>query len=154
MVGWHHRLNGREWVNSERWWRTGKPGVLQSMGLQRVWHGWVTEQQHKRSPCPHLVYFIKTSPLEKKKKRPPLTQITAKIESVVRISRKILRMWKGIFHPQCLRLAGEPCQWTWQHIAFSTFGSILKSWVNSIKSQHFFSNMLGIRLNSLLAVSS
>ena len=22
------------WVNSERWWRTGKPGVLQSMGLQ------------------------------------------------------------------------------------------------------------------------
>ena len=38
MVGWHHRLNGHE--NS--WW-TGKPGVLQSMGLQRVRHDWVTE---------------------------------------------------------------------------------------------------------------
>jgi len=24
------------WANFRRWWRTGKPGVLQSMGLQRV----------------------------------------------------------------------------------------------------------------------
>ena len=31
------------WVNSGSWWRTGKPGVLQSMGLQRVGHDWVTE---------------------------------------------------------------------------------------------------------------
>ena len=27
-------------------WRTGKPGVLQSMGSQRVTHNWATEQQH------------------------------------------------------------------------------------------------------------
>ena len=33
------------WANSGRWWRTGKPGVLQSMGLQRVRHDSVTEQQ-------------------------------------------------------------------------------------------------------------
>ena len=26
------------WVNSRIWWWTGKPGVLQSMGLQRVGH--------------------------------------------------------------------------------------------------------------------
>ena len=31
------------WVNSRSWWWTGRPGVLQSMGLQRVWHDWVTE---------------------------------------------------------------------------------------------------------------
>ena len=24
------------------WWRIGEPGVLQSMGSQRVWHDWVT----------------------------------------------------------------------------------------------------------------
>ena len=48
IVGWHHRLNGREWANSRRWWRTGKPGVLQSMGSQRVGHDWVTEQQPLR----------------------------------------------------------------------------------------------------------
>ena len=31
------------WVNSGSWWRTGKPGMLQSMGSQRVRHDWVTE---------------------------------------------------------------------------------------------------------------
>ena len=31
------------WVNSGNWWWTGRPGVLQSMGLQRVWHDWLTE---------------------------------------------------------------------------------------------------------------
>ena len=34
MVGWHHWLNGWVWVNSRSWWWTGKPGMLQSMGLQ------------------------------------------------------------------------------------------------------------------------
>ena len=28
------------WANSGRRWRTGKPGVLQSIGLQRVGHNW------------------------------------------------------------------------------------------------------------------
>ena len=31
------------WVNSRSCWWTGKPGVLQSMGLQRVGHGWASE---------------------------------------------------------------------------------------------------------------
>ena len=35
------------WRNSRRQWRTGKPGVLQSMGLQRVRHDWETEKQQK-----------------------------------------------------------------------------------------------------------
>ena len=33
------------WASSRRWWRTWTPGVLQSMGLQRVRHNWATEQQ-------------------------------------------------------------------------------------------------------------
>ena len=32
------------WASSGRWWRAGKPGVLQSMGLQRVRHDWANEQ--------------------------------------------------------------------------------------------------------------
>ena len=28
------------WVNSRSWWWTGRPGVLQSMGSQRVRHDW------------------------------------------------------------------------------------------------------------------
>ena len=33
------------WANSRRWWRTGKPGMLQSMGSQRIGHDLVAEQQ-------------------------------------------------------------------------------------------------------------
>ena len=28
------------WASSRKWWRTGKPGVLQFMGLQQVGHDW------------------------------------------------------------------------------------------------------------------
>ena len=31
------------WVGSRSWWWTGKPGMLQSMGSQRVGDNWVTE---------------------------------------------------------------------------------------------------------------
>ena len=31
------------WVNSGSWWWTGRPGVLQSLGSQRVRHDWVTK---------------------------------------------------------------------------------------------------------------
>ena len=33
------------WVSSRSWWCTGKPGMLQSMGLQRVRHDWT--EPHK-----------------------------------------------------------------------------------------------------------
>ena len=32
------------WANSRRWWGTGKPGILQSMGSQRVGHDWTTAE--------------------------------------------------------------------------------------------------------------
>ena len=35
------------WANSGRWWRTGKHGMLQFMGKQRVRHSLVTEQQQQ-----------------------------------------------------------------------------------------------------------
>ena len=31
------------WASSGSWWWTGRPGMLQFMGSQRVWHDWVTE---------------------------------------------------------------------------------------------------------------
>ena len=41
------------WVNSGSWWWTGRPGVLQFMGSQRVRHDWATElnwiRQHVRN---------------------------------------------------------------------------------------------------------
>ena len=46
--GWHGWMASPTrwtwvWVNSGSWWWTGRPGVLQFMGLQRVGHYWVTE---------------------------------------------------------------------------------------------------------------
>ena len=37
------------WANSGRWWRAGKPGVLQSMGSQRVGNDLLIEQQQKQA---------------------------------------------------------------------------------------------------------
>ena len=39
------------WTSSGSWWWTGKPGVLQSMGLQRVKHNWVTELNFQCRGC-------------------------------------------------------------------------------------------------------
>ena len=36
------------WANSGRQWRTGQPGVLQSMGSQRAGHDLGNEQHHRR----------------------------------------------------------------------------------------------------------
>ena len=50
MVGWHHRFNGHEFEQTlEDSEGQGKSGMLQSMGLQRVEHDIVTEQQ-KNTP--------------------------------------------------------------------------------------------------------
>ena len=36
-------LMDMSWVNSRSWWWTGRPGVVQFMGSQRIRHDWVTE---------------------------------------------------------------------------------------------------------------
>ena len=43
------------WANPTRQWRTGKPDVLQFLRLQRVGHGWVTEQQQGRPNLQKLI---------------------------------------------------------------------------------------------------
>ena len=62
--GWLTSLTQWTWVwaNSCRWWKTEKPGVLQSMGLQRVGHDYTTEQWHR---------FPGSSDGKKKKKNLP-----------------------------------------------------------------------------------
>ena len=40
------------WANSGRWWRRGKPGMLQSMGPRGVRRDWVTKQQLETMLCP------------------------------------------------------------------------------------------------------
>ena len=47
--GWMASLTQWTWVwgNSGRWRRTGKPGLLQTMGSQRIGHNWAPEQQQQ-----------------------------------------------------------------------------------------------------------
>ena len=67
MVGWPSPSPQTwVWASSRKWWRTGKPGVLQSMVSQRVGHDWETEQlqqQQHHSTIPVVAgkfsyYFI------------------------------------------------------------------------------------------------
>ena len=59
LDGWMASLTRWTWVsvNSGSWWWTGKPGVLQSMGSQRVRHHWVTELNWTElHNCWHLLF--------------------------------------------------------------------------------------------------
>ena len=43
------------WASSRSWWRTGKPGLLQSMGSQRVRHG-LSDWTELRQPADYLCH--------------------------------------------------------------------------------------------------
>ena len=45
------------WVNSGSWWWTGKPGVLQSMGSQRIRQNWATEL-NQQNRFKSLIYYL------------------------------------------------------------------------------------------------
>ena len=45
------------WVSSGSWWWTGKPGVLQFMGSQRVRQDWVTELNSDNS-APFSTFWV------------------------------------------------------------------------------------------------
>ena len=44
------------WVSSRNWWWTGRPGMLQSMGSQRVGHDWATKLN--RTESHDTEYFV------------------------------------------------------------------------------------------------
>ena len=46
------------WVNSRSWWWTGRPGVLQFMGSQRVGPDWATELNTSFSSLVESVFFF------------------------------------------------------------------------------------------------
>ena len=60
MVGWHHRLDGREFGRTLGVGdgQIGRPGVLQFMGSQRVGHDWATELNWTEQWCVYTIYYI------------------------------------------------------------------------------------------------
>ena len=94
------------WVNSRSWWWTGRPGVLQFMGSQRVRHDWETELnwivhhwriktnlEHSVYPC--VIRWIISGYLRKKSRQN---------SAILLPSCFIL---KGFEHPSNMRLRGE-----------------------------------------------
>ena len=62
MVGWHHQLNGHEFVSITRiWWWTGRPSVLQSIGSEKEldmteWLNWM--KLSKVSEIPFILVLL------------------------------------------------------------------------------------------------
>ena len=88
----HLMWKGDSLASPGRWWRTGKPGVLQFMGLQRAGHYWVTEQQQE-------IFFIITYHLTQKWKflsnAPQATLILMHKEAFLRHSVLLtMKSWK------------------------------------------------------------
>ena len=54
------------WVNSGSWWWTGRPGMLQSMGLQRAGHDWATELNWCSIPETKIILYIKYISVKKR----------------------------------------------------------------------------------------
>ena len=48
------------WASSGSWWWTGRPGMLQSMGLQRIGHDWATELNWKKKKKPQRILLSLT----------------------------------------------------------------------------------------------
>ena len=51
-------LMGMSWANYGSWWWTGSPGVLQSMGSQRVRHNWATKLNWTDGTRCHNLSFL------------------------------------------------------------------------------------------------
>ena len=56
-VGWHHWLNGYEFEQTPGDSRTGKPGMPQSMGFQRVRCDLATEQHKEKHSTYRVQYY-------------------------------------------------------------------------------------------------
>ena len=58
------------WVGSGSWWWTGKPGMLQSIGSQRVGHDWATELYWLIIVSVNLIFYSLRRYSKKEKKNP------------------------------------------------------------------------------------
>ena len=91
--GWMASLTQWTWVwaSSRRWRRTGKPGVLHSMGSQRVRHDWGAKQQQQLQLCVRCwLYSVLEIQWEisNEKKPPPKKKMFSRCTGLVKIRWK------------------------------------------------------------------
>jgi len=118
------------WVNSGSWWWTGRSGMLQFMGSQRVGHNWATELNWTDGMsllslgyktlcdfCPELWIY-------------PLGHLLRQAAMFP------AALWRGLYGEQMLSSANsqgwteacqEPREWTWKQILLSQLGLLEKT---------------------------
>ena len=84
-----------EGASSGRYWKTGKPGMLQSTGLQRVRHDWVTEQQHEPKSKHWWPYLQRQGMLLQfpSSSLPPLAWVTTVFSQVLFLLLPLTPLW-------------------------------------------------------------
>ena len=83
------------WVNSRRWWWTGRPGVLRFMGSQRVGHDWATELNWAEEPEIKLPTSVGSSKKqESSRKTPTSALLTTPKHLTVWITTNCGKFWK------------------------------------------------------------
>ena len=118
------------WVNSGSWWWTERPGVLQSMGSQRVRHNWATEL---KDPYPYkqvLKWSVSCSVMSDSLRPHRLkpTRFPCPWDSLGKntgVAGHFLR--KGIFSTQGLKLCLLHCRQILYHLSQCKEGSPLAS---------------------------
>ena len=87
------------WASSRRWWRTGKPGMLQSMGSQRVGKDWATEQQQEDTKFVAICYWSSRKLIHSLKFYSvyPYTSYTCLAKCILRYFDDICGSWIGSF---------------------------------------------------------
>ena len=131
------------WGNSRRWWRTGKPGMLQFMGLQRVWHDWAAEQ-HVEKP--------------NKKRKIKLQHVKLRYSQAYPLKRtfpfsinwKFMHLWQKSMKENCAensksRKLSQKC---------SCFASIFFRWKNWFRESLSISSKLHSETESMLEPES
>ena len=77
-------------VNSRSWWWTGRPGMLQSMGSQRVGHNWATEVNWM-----HVLVMEDSGVFDQPQAAWEMFLAGYNVQSVIHLSPHSLSIWCG-----------------------------------------------------------
>ena len=125
------------WVNSGRWWWTGRPGVLRFMGSQRVGHDWETElnwTEQLKTILSHMLLKVGN---------PGVIQLSVLAQGFMRLPSSEALTWAGGF-PSKMAYSHScwnqlPCWLLGESLSSFTWASLLG-----------YLNVLKIRLSWLL----
>ena len=101
------------WASSRRWWQIGKPGMLKSMGSQRVGHEWATELNWTQLGAHWGFHTNLTLPVQTPQTLPCLRAVERWLQRVRQ--RRRIGPRNHCAPPDELRGVGDGNRWMWPH---------------------------------------